>query len=277
MNQVKSTVVRWRCLPHCKRAPVDQSWQIWKYFCKSWGIPPWKSYYCLLWEIPGWKLHWQYFCGTWNFGPDVVTSAIGAGNYVCGKRGIALISEALQRLQFSKFLETVDNSRFSDLFQHIAALQTLFKNINETTESIKSTSQSCQNEMNEFIEAVLLFKNKFSNISEQFQYFNAFLEQIAPVWRYFTRSYRESILKLRLSAVRRALPWCFAFDRVNYKRWLPLYYEDCLALPQNFPKIHEAFLPSQSISSLKTLGYRLIIRRIFLSWESQYRQVYCFY
>ena len=176
-----------------------------------------------------------------------------------------MILEAVQRLQFSKFLETVDTSRFSDLFQHIAELQTLFKNINETTESIKSTSQSCQNEMNEFIEAVLLFKNKFSNISEQFQYFNAFLEQIAPVWRYFTRSYRESNLKLRLSAVRRALPRCFTFDRVNYKRWLPLYYEDCLALPQNFPKIHDAFLPSQSISSLKALGYRLIIRRIFLS------------
>ena len=117
-----------------------------------------------------------------------------------------MISEALQRLQFSKFLETVDTSRFSDLFQHIAELQILFKNINETTESIKSTWESCQNEMNEFIKAVLLFKNKFSNISEQFQYFNVFLEQIAPVLRYFSRSYRESNLKLRLSAVRRALP-----------------------------------------------------------------------
>ena len=152
-----------------------------------------------------------------------------------------MISEAPQRLQFSKFLETVDTSRFSDLFQHIAELQTLFKNINETTESIKSTWESCQNEMHEFIE-VVLFKNKFSNISERFQYFNVFLEQIAPVLRDLTRSHRESNWKLHLSAVRRALPLCFAFDRVNYKRWLSLYYEDCLALPQNFPKIYEAFL-----------------------------------
>ena len=49
-------------------------------------------------------------------------------------------------------------------------------------------------------------------------------------------------LELHLLVVRQALPLCFAFDRVNYKRWLPLYYEDCLALPQNFPKIYEAFL-----------------------------------
>ena len=81
------------------------------------------------------------------FGPDVVTSAMEGGNYVRDKRGIALISEALQRLQFSIFLETVDTSRFSDLFQHIAELQTLFKNKNETTESIKSTWESCQNEV----------------------------------------------------------------------------------------------------------------------------------
>ena len=69
-----------------------------------------------------------------------------------------------------------------------------------------------------------------------------FLEQIAPVLRDLTRSYRESNWKLHMLAVRRALPLCFAFDRVNYKRWLPLCYEDCLALPQNFPKIYEAFL-----------------------------------
>ena len=176
------------------------------------------------------------------FGPDVVTSAMGGGNYVRAKHGIALISGALQRLQFSKFLETVDISRFLDLFQHIAELRILFKNINETTESIKSTWESCQNEMNEFIEAVLLFKNKFSNVREQFQYFNVFLEQIAPVLRDLTRSYRESNWKLHLLAVRRVLPLCFAFDRVNYKRWLPLYYEDCLAPSRNFPKIYEAFL-----------------------------------
>ena len=38
------------------------------------------------------------------------------------------------------------------------------------------------------------------------------------------------------------MPLCFAFDRVNYKRWLPLYYEDCLALPDKFPSIYECFL-----------------------------------
>ena len=34
----------------------------------------------------------------------------------------------------------------------------------------------------------------------------------------------------------------FAFDRTNYKRWLPVYFEDCLSLESNFPKIYERFL-----------------------------------
>ena len=44
-----------------------------------------------------------------------------------------------------------------------------------------------------------------------------------------------------LSALWRAIPLCFAFDRVNYKRWLPVYYEDCLALPNQCPDIYNAF------------------------------------
>ena len=38
------------------------------------------------------------------FAPEVVTSVMASGNYVCGKRGIKLISEALQRLQFSELM-----------------------------------------------------------------------------------------------------------------------------------------------------------------------------
>ena len=52
---------------------------------------------------------------------------MAGGIYIREKRGIALISEAFQRLQFSKFIETVDISRFLKLFVHIAELQTLFK------------------------------------------------------------------------------------------------------------------------------------------------------
>ena len=47
---------------------------------------------------------------------------------------------------------------------------------------------------------------------------------------------------LHMSSVNRAIDLCFVSDRINYKRWLPIYYEDCLALPQRFPKMHSSFV-----------------------------------
>ena len=54
------------------------------------------------------------------------------------------------------------------------------------------------------------------------------MTQIFPVLLDLTHSHRESNGELHLSAIRQALPLCFALDRVNYKRWLPLYYKDAL-------------------------------------------------
>ena len=39
----------------------------------------------------------------------------------------------------------------------------------------------------------------------------------------------------------RAVPLFFAFDRINYKRCAPLYYEDCLSLADKFPMLYESF------------------------------------
>ena len=64
---------------------------------------------------------------------------------------------------------------------------------------------------------------------------NNFIEKIFPVLRDLTRSHREGNWQLHLSAIQRGLPLVFAFDRTNYKRWLPLYFEDCLSLPIKYP------------------------------------------
>ena len=60
--------------------------------------------------------------------------------------------------------------------------------------------------------------------------------------RDLTQSFRDADWDLHLSSVDRSIDLCFAFDRINYKRWLPLYYEDCISLPGRFPKMHRSFL-----------------------------------
>ena len=94
------------------------------------------------------------------------------------------------------------------------------------------------------------FQTNGEKASNQFAFWNGFIKRIYPVLRDLTRSHREGNWPLHLSAVQRALPLSFAFDRTNYKRWLPLYFEDCLSLPERYPSIHENFLQGEFVVKL---------------------------
>ena len=102
--------------------------------------------------------------------------------------------------------------------------------------------QKCQNVGSEFREALNSFRQKGRELSENFLYWDRFINEIASVLKDLTRSFREGNWTLHLSSVHQAIKLCFTFDRVNYKRWLPLYYEDCLALPQKYPVMHASFM-----------------------------------
>ena len=95
-----------------------------------------------------------------------------------------------------------------------------------------------------------VFQTNGEKASNQFTFCNRFIKRIYPVLRDLTRSHREGNWPLHLSAVKRALPLLFAFDRTNYKRWLPLYFEDCLSLPERYPSIHENFLQGEFVVKL---------------------------
>ena len=53
------------------------------------------------------------------FGPGVVKNVMSGGHHVRGKRGMALISEALHRLQLLQFLKISDCAAFEGLFEKI--------------------------------------------------------------------------------------------------------------------------------------------------------------
>ncbi len=41
-----------------------------------------------------------------------------------------------------------------------------------------------------------------------------------------------------MSSIRALLPWCFAYDRQNYSRYLSVYYAEMTRLPQDHPDVH---------------------------------------
>ena len=118
---------------------------------------------------------------------------------------------------------------------------------------------------------ILDFRSKLSKyiedgmLSTQFLYWNNFLMDIYPILRDLTRSHREGNWDLHLSAIWRALLLFFVFDRTNYCQWVPLYYEDCLKLQNEFPALL-SFIQKWSIcgktytSARKCCAYRSGVR-----------------
>ena len=167
------------------------------------------------------------------YGPEKVKSVMNRGNYVRGMRGMGMISEVLNTLLLGQYtLQTKEDDKFEEIVQQARSLAQLIRESN-----FESASKDWKRRLAETIEPTE-FKNFKANgeiESKQFRFWYNFIERIYPVLRDLTSSHREGNWQLYLSAIKRALPLVFAFDRTNYKRWLPLYFEDCLILSKNFP------------------------------------------
>ena len=56
------------------------------------------------------------------------------------------------------------------------------------------------------------------------------------------RASREGDWMLHLAAIRQMIPWCFAYDKLNYARFLPYYYAMMSRLPIDYPDVHDHFM-----------------------------------
>ena len=191
------------------------------------------------------------------FGLWVVKTVMNGGHLLArGKRGMRLISEALHRLQLIEFIKVIDSSQFQGLLENIAELQRLFEKEMLHQWKIQRKWREGKEKMSDFTEVFDKYKEEGKLKSEQFQYWNKFLEEIPiPILRDLTRLHREENWKLYLSAVCRSLSLFFAFDGTNYCRWVLLFYEDCIALEKNFPAIYASFLQGGFVVR-QTLNYR---------------------
>ena len=55
------------------------------------------------------------------------------------------------------------------------------------------------------------------------------------------RSFREHRFSDHVQSLIALVPWFFALNHTNYKRWLPVYIKDMLELPKRHPEIYQAF------------------------------------
>ncbi len=68
------------------------------------------------------------------------------------------------------------------------------------------------------------------------------------------RASREGDWKLHLTCIRAMIPWCFAYDWVNYARYLSYYPAQMSQLPSTHPDVHAEFVAGKFYVQLGTVN-----------------------
>ena len=143
-----------------------------------------------------------------------------------------LLYEALQRLAWKGFVE----SQSSDETGNLESLVNTF------------SLEICQKTFTETLNSPV-----FLLLAESFETYKDSLRQhegpLASFWMSYLdivdimlnilRASREGNWDLHLSAIHDMIPWCFAYDKHNYARYLSTYYNDMTTLSQEHPDAFE--------------------------------------
>jgi hypothetical protein len=58
----------------------------------------------------------------------------------------------------------------------------------------------------------------------------SYIDMVDSILLNLLRSSREGNWNLHLFSIKEMIPWCFAYDKFNYARYLPVYYSQMEAL-----------------------------------------------
>ncbi|KAL9977627.1 hypothetical protein ACROYT_G015055 [Oculina patagonica] len=169
-----------------------------------------------------------------------VSGVLDGRRYNRAVRCHKLMYEALMRLAWKGFQSWVednhpDKRRTVDVF---------FDSLNELYEN------TCANEFEEkmtspgFAKFVELFDNYLKYLrlekGKLSQFWMSYLD-LVEILLGLLRACREGNWELHLSSVRQMIPWCFAYDNLNYARYLSAYVSEMSHLEKEHPEISEYF------------------------------------
>lgn len=155
-----------------------------------------------------------------------IDGVLSGKKYNRAVRAWKMLMEALERLRFESFVR--NNPDVLTLFsEFVNFMVTAFPN-DEFMENLHSP------------QAVDLYAQYSAYVEEQnennltFAFWSSFIEMV-QLLLLFTRGTRADDWHLHLSAIRSMLPWFFAYDRVNYQRYLTAYWLEMNLLEHTHP------------------------------------------
>ena len=149
-----------------------------------------------------------------------------------------LLYEAFFRLMWKGFLSWIKESR-SDEEVHVDNLTMLLEDfcdnigqhkLNELLDSQSSKHISHLWEL--YLDHLRNHNGKLST------YWLSYMDMVECLFG-LLRASREGNWELHLISINAMIPWCFAYDNINYARYLSAYLADMVNLPTDHPEVHQ--------------------------------------
>jgi hypothetical protein len=177
------------------------------------------------------------------FGLNVVKSVLAGSHYVRSLKGMLLLSESIERLQWCEFF-TENGAQYKHELQLIRDLKEAVASQNrDKSKAILQSFTDCSATLEKEFED---FKSSKSQKSETFAYWENFV-QMVYLLRDLIRADREGNWNLHLNSLKSILPMFATFDRTNYLRWASLYMEDMMKLEETAPELYQSFIAGKFV------------------------------
>ena len=152
------------------------------------------------------------------------------------------IYEALLRLAWEAVMLRV-NDNIQDMN---VVIKTFLDQVNRITDDLNQQRFSDLLQRPLLAELTPLWKHFLEhlrhNSGELAAFWMAYIDMVEDILIGILRASCEGNWNLHLHAVRNMIQWCFAYDKLNYARYMSPHYDQMTNLPEKNPRVYEAFL-----------------------------------
>ena len=152
-----------------------------------------------------------------------------------------LMYEALMRLAWKGFLSWMEATHMNDMIhldETLMIIDGLGNEVSQTSLNTVLENKSCARILEWFKAYCEFLRSGNGNLSA---FWMSYLDMV-EILLGLIRASREGDWMLHMASIRAMIPWCFAYDRMNYARYLPYYYAQMSQLPITHPDMYRKFM-----------------------------------
>ena len=162
----------------------------------------------------------------------------------------------MMRLIWRSFVHWLEENHVEDLEKLNHTIQAVHKLCNDTcvaTYDAAVKDESCNRILQIFSAYLKVLKTDKGPLAAFWMTYVEIIEILLGL----LRADREGDWQLHLACIRKMIPWCFAMDKTNYARYLPVYYAQMCQLQKTSPELYAHFVGggfSVQLSSFNPFG-----------------------